>query len=130
MGQQIILTSATAELFLRRFQNFGDGIIKQVIHSYGACGRHTDVLVTVPDQDSANGWSGLKLSLDSVTEFKLVEQKSSCECVSVFGVRLHWLDETIFISFDSETDAEIDSDTIRQSCFYVRGKQLSWQLCD
>lgn len=123
------LTETQLPEFLNRFQNFHDGLIREVqfFFTTGSFNAHARVVLSVIEhrQTGSPKWINLTLEVSNVSFFRLQEGGRQ-SCVVLFDLTVKYIGEDIYIDFCPFQPEPEEVDEFLQSDFLIVGKKVRW----
>jgi hypothetical protein len=122
------LSPSNLRLFLDRFQDFYDAVIRQAQVNFmnGHRRTHVTVVLSVQDKETVvnRGWVNVTLNIEDIEKIKLLEGKTTCVVLSG-GLQGGFFNDNIYLSFCSSWKPE-NKDEFEDSDFFVAGKKCTW----
>lgn len=121
-----LLSSSDVEPFLNRFYRFYDSVIRTVEVGFLKDGTSAMICIEAQDRESQSGWSQVKIHVQQVTEFKLIENKTTNVVISG-GVFIREFDRITWISFNPYSELLECPEEFRKSTFMMAGHLVLWK---
>ncbi|MBX3060581.1 MAG: hypothetical protein KF770_29340 [Anaerolineae bacterium] len=123
------LTEIQLPEFLSRFQNFHDGLIREVqlFFMTGSFDTHARVVLSVIEhqQTGSSKWINLTLEVSNVSFFRLQEGGKQ-SCVVLFDIAIKFFGEAIYLDFCPFQPEPEEIEELLQSDFLIVGKRVRW----
>ena len=118
------------EEFVKRFSEFGDGIIREIRIVYYRNGQPTtvDLTLTVMDWQRSrdDAWVDLHLRVCGVSTFSVNEGRETYQVIFDGGLTANGEELTINLDETAESSPE----GVLSSKFFVTGSRIEWELAD
>src|SRR5437016_6006588 len=126
------LSTANVDEFLTRFQNFYDGLVRNVNFSFtrqrdtrpAGVPRGVVIVLSSQDQEATEdeGWANVTLDIEAVSEFVFIEGRTTSVVLSS-GLSVGFFDDKVYLSIDWEAES---IEEFRESQFLVIGERCFW----
>lgn len=127
------LDIANVRALLDRFFRCDDGVLKDLYLDLGSDDREPSATIELSVRDSVQdpsgeAWANLRLRLDRLQEFCLVNRdREECKVLSN-GLHIAVFNGRVFVDFGLFTEDTSTLEEFRSSPFYLAGEELSWEV--
>ena len=112
------------DALLERFSSFYDAVLVEVHLELPRTSADRRATVRLLAQDSEGEWSSVTFVVESLTEFKFAEGRSSNLALSD-GLGIHLVDGRAFLDLAPYTESPAGIDDLRRSSQYAAGASCS-----
>lgn len=134
-----LLTEQDRDVFLERFNNCYDGVVRSVelVYPYGWFTRpgpaerevpRANVVLSVPDLGQGGAWHNLRLVAHDVREFRVLERHGGSNPVLSDGLKLGWFEGLVFVDIALYDHDQRDGDEFRKGGRFIAARELYWQV--
>jgi hypothetical protein len=118
--------------FRERFFSFSDAVIRSVDLRFRNSSGFSFVKVTISSRDretrNDDGWVNVIIEVQDVSELRMTENQKESYQVLSNGIYVVKMNDLFYIEFGSCIDEPSDVDEVRQSRFYVAGREVHWKV--
>lgn len=113
--------------FLKRFGDFHDSVIQKITFEYTERGKNVEIQMSARDQNDGEAWIRIKLLLEDVSEFRLIEHEKTTAQV-IYEMHILELNDSVAVEFGGDDSDPCTKEKLRTSDAFALCSRLSFEV--